>query len=80
MKVKKWQDLIAPAMIYFVLSLLALIVVYPFIHVIAVSFSGRGRHSAADSISSQGTLNGELTRNCWSIHSSGRAMRILYSA
>ncbi|OKP79570.1 hypothetical protein A3842_12825 [Paenibacillus sp. P3E] len=42
MKTRKWQDLITPAVIYFVLSLLALIVVYPFIHVTAVSFSGRG--------------------------------------
>ncbi|SFD52691.1 putative aldouronate transport system permease protein [Paenibacillus catalpae] len=42
MKAKRWQDRIAPGMIYFVLASLALIVVYPFIHVIAVSFSGRG--------------------------------------
>ncbi|MGO4539264.1 carbohydrate ABC transporter permease [Paenibacillus sp. 2TAB19] len=42
MKAKKWQDRIAPAMIYVVLTMLALVVVYPFIHVIAVSFSGRG--------------------------------------
>ncbi|MDQ1913684.1 carbohydrate ABC transporter permease [Paenibacillus sp. GD4] len=42
MKAKQWQDLIAPAIIYAMLSLLALIVVYPFIHVISVSFSGRG--------------------------------------
>ncbi|WP_337102628.1 carbohydrate ABC transporter permease [Paenibacillus sp. YIM B09110] len=41
-KDKKWQDRIAPAMIYIVLTMLALVVVYPFIHVIAVSFSGRG--------------------------------------
>ncbi|GGF97899.1 ABC transporter permease [Paenibacillus albidus] len=42
MKAKKWQDLIAPFIIYLVLSLLALIVVYPFIHVTEVSFSARG--------------------------------------
>ncbi|MGO4370295.1 carbohydrate ABC transporter permease [Paenibacillus sp. MCAF20] len=42
MKAKKWQDRIAPAMIYVILTMLALVVVYPFIHVIAVSFSGRG--------------------------------------
>lgn len=42
MKAKRWQDLIAPGIIYFVLSVMALIVVYPFIHVLAVSFSGRG--------------------------------------
>lgn len=42
MKSKKWQDRIAPVMIYIVLTMLALIVVYPFIHVISVSFSGRG--------------------------------------
>ncbi|MCA0753538.1 carbohydrate ABC transporter permease [Paenibacillus sp. N4] len=42
MKAKKWQDRIAPVMIYVVLSALALIVVYPFIHVVSVSFSGRG--------------------------------------
>lgn len=42
MKAKRWQDRIAPGIIYFVLASLALIVVYPFIHVIAVSFSGRG--------------------------------------
>ncbi|MCJ8014600.1 carbohydrate ABC transporter permease [Paenibacillus sp. KQZ6P-2] len=42
MKMKRWQDLIAPGIIYFALSVLALIVVYPFIHVLSVSFSGRG--------------------------------------
>lgn len=42
MKSIKWQDRIAPVMIYIVLTMLALIVVYPFIHVISVSFSGRG--------------------------------------
>ncbi|WP_214629017.1 carbohydrate ABC transporter permease [Paenibacillus agaridevorans] len=38
----KWQDRIGPILIYASLSALALVVVYPFIHVIAVSFSGRG--------------------------------------
>ncbi|GBG05990.1 hypothetical protein PAT3040_00479 [Paenibacillus agaridevorans] len=38
----KWQDRIGPIFIYVALSALALVVVYPFIHVIAVSFSGRG--------------------------------------
>jgi putative aldouronate transport system permease protein len=38
----KWQDRIGPILIYAALSALALVVVYPFIHVIAVSFSGRG--------------------------------------
>lgn len=38
----KWQDRIGPILIYVALSALALVVVYPFIHVIAVSFSGRG--------------------------------------
>ncbi|RIX59511.1 carbohydrate ABC transporter permease [Paenibacillus nanensis] len=42
MKAANWRDRIAPIVIYFVLSALALIVVYPFIHVISVSFSGRG--------------------------------------
>jgi len=42
MKANNWQDLIFPVTIYLVLASLTLIVVYPFIHVIAVSFSGRG--------------------------------------
>ncbi|MWV44333.1 ABC transporter permease subunit [Paenibacillus sp. HJL G12] len=42
MKIKRWQDRIAPSIIYLTLSILALIVVYPFIHVLSVSFSGRG--------------------------------------
>jgi len=42
MKATRWQDRIGPGIIYFVLASLAVIVVYPFIHVIAVSFSGRG--------------------------------------
>ncbi|MCK9862900.1 carbohydrate ABC transporter permease [Paenibacillus sp. ATY16] len=42
MKARRWQERIAPGIIYFVLASLAVIVVYPFIHVIAVSFSGRG--------------------------------------
>lgn len=42
MKATRWQDRIAPGIIYFVLASLAVIVVYPFIHVIAVSLSGRG--------------------------------------
>lgn len=42
MVTSQWQSRIAPILIYTSLSLLALVVVYPFIHVIAVSFSGRG--------------------------------------
>ncbi|MDF2837352.1 MAG: hypothetical protein K0Q63_2992, partial [Paenibacillus sp.] len=42
MVTSKWQNRIAPILIYTSLTLLALVVVYPFIHVIAVSFSGRG--------------------------------------
>jgi len=42
MKATRWQDRIGPGIIYFVLASLAVIVVYPFIHVIAVSLSGRG--------------------------------------
>ncbi|WP_438445433.1 carbohydrate ABC transporter permease [Gorillibacterium sp. sgz5001074] len=42
MKSKRWQDNIAPGIIYLVLTALALVVVYPFIHVVSVSFSGRG--------------------------------------
>ncbi|GLX66722.1 carbohydrate ABC transporter permease [Paenibacillus glycanilyticus] len=42
MRATRWQDRIAPGIIYFVLAALAVIVVYPFIHVISVSFSGRG--------------------------------------
>ena len=42
MKAKSWKDRIAPFFIYLVLTMLALVVVYPFIHVIAVSFSSRG--------------------------------------
>ncbi|WP_339314864.1 carbohydrate ABC transporter permease [Paenibacillus sp. FSL R10-2734] len=42
MKVKGWKNQIAPGIIYIMLLLLALVVVYPFIHVISVSFSGRG--------------------------------------
>ncbi|MCR2803906.1 carbohydrate ABC transporter permease [Paenibacillus soyae] len=42
MKTRNWQDRISPILIYTLLSALALVVVYPFIHVIAVSFSGRG--------------------------------------
>lgn len=41
-KSKRWQDQIAPGIIYILLTALALVVVYPFIHVVSVSFSGRG--------------------------------------
>ncbi|MBB3113300.1 putative aldouronate transport system permease protein [Paenibacillus phyllosphaerae] len=39
---KNWPDRIAVSLIYIALSLLAVIVVYPFIHVVAVSLSDRG--------------------------------------
>lgn len=42
MKVKGWKNQTAPGIIYIMLFLLALVVVYPFIHVLSVSFSGRG--------------------------------------
>ncbi|RKN75845.1 carbohydrate ABC transporter permease [Paenibacillus ginsengarvi] len=37
-----WPDKLAVSLIYIVLGLLAIVVVYPFIHVLSVSFSGRG--------------------------------------
>lgn len=42
MKANHWRARIAPAIIYIMLTSLALIVVYPFVHVLAVSLSGRG--------------------------------------
>ncbi|OCT15291.1 hypothetical protein A8709_14435 [Paenibacillus pectinilyticus] len=39
---RNWQDRLAVCFIYIVLSVLAIIVVYPFIHVLSVSLSGRG--------------------------------------
>ncbi|WNQ12569.1 carbohydrate ABC transporter permease [Paenibacillus aurantius] len=42
MRTGTWQDKLAVCLIYLVLGLLAVIVVYPFIHVLSVSFSSRG--------------------------------------
>ncbi|GGD47607.1 carbohydrate ABC transporter permease [Paenibacillus nasutitermitis] len=39
---KSWQDKLAVGLIYSLLALLAVIVVYPFIHVLSVSLSDRG--------------------------------------
>ncbi|UKS28375.1 carbohydrate ABC transporter permease [Paenibacillus sp. HWE-109] len=42
MRIGNWQDRLAVSLIYIVLGVLAIIVVYPFIHVLSVSLSGRG--------------------------------------
>ncbi|GAA3407733.1 carbohydrate ABC transporter permease [Paenibacillus hodogayensis] len=42
MKNQTWQDKIGVGIIYIVLAALAITVVYPFIHVLSVSLSGRG--------------------------------------
>ncbi|PYI55570.1 carbohydrate ABC transporter permease [Paenibacillus flagellatus] len=42
MKYANWPDKLATVLIYIVLGLLAVVVVYPFLHVLSVSFSGRG--------------------------------------
>lgn len=42
MRNEGWPDKLAVSLIYIVLGLLAIVVVYPFIHVLSVSFSGRG--------------------------------------
>jgi putative aldouronate transport system permease protein len=42
MKTANWQDRLAVGLIYAALGLLAVIVVYPFIHVLSVSLSDRG--------------------------------------
>ncbi len=42
MRTGNWQDRLSVGFIYIVLGVLALIVVYPFIHVLSVSLSGRG--------------------------------------
>ncbi|WJH32195.1 hypothetical protein N6H14_17270 [Paenibacillus sp. CC-CFT747] len=47
MRTGTWQDKLAVCLIYLVLGLLAVIVVYPFIHVLSVSFSSRGRRCGA---------------------------------
>ncbi|NQX59227.1 carbohydrate ABC transporter permease [Paenibacillus qinlingensis] len=42
MRTGNWQDRLSVSLIYIVLGVLAIIVVYPFIHVLSVSLSGRG--------------------------------------
>ncbi|OAS17047.1 carbohydrate ABC transporter permease [Paenibacillus oryzisoli] len=42
MRTGNWQDRLSVSLIYIVLGILAIIVVYPFIHVLSVSLSGRG--------------------------------------
>jgi putative aldouronate transport system permease protein len=42
MRIGNWQDRLSVSIIYIVLGILAIIVVYPFIHVLSVSLSGRG--------------------------------------
>lgn len=42
MRIGNWQDRLSVSFIYIVLGILAIIVVYPFIHVLSVSLSGRG--------------------------------------
>ncbi|WP_409340358.1 carbohydrate ABC transporter permease [Paenibacillus sp. MBLB4367] len=42
MRTGNWQDKLTVSLIYVVLGILAIIVVYPFIHVFSVSLSGRG--------------------------------------
>jgi putative aldouronate transport system permease protein len=42
MNIRTWQDRLAAGVIYVVLGLLVVVVVYPFIHVLSVSFSSRG--------------------------------------
>lgn len=42
MRIGNWQDRLSVSLIYIVLGILAIIVVYPFIHVLSVSLSGRG--------------------------------------
>lgn len=42
MKIRSWQDRVAVGCIYILLGTLAVIVVYPFIHVLSVSLSSRG--------------------------------------